>query len=68
MSNKEKHFTKYETDELMKEVFRVSDAKIKEGGVGQCTDGHSWMKVNEKKIKCTKCFTGKNVNNANDYV
>lgn len=52
---------KEEKDDMIREVFRASDSKIAESRSAQCQT-HSFRKLSENEIMCTRCMTALIVN------
>lgn len=45
-------------DDVMKELFRTTDAQMRKTRVSQCSfDKHVWRQLNENEIACEKCPT-----------
>jgi hypothetical protein len=53
-------------DDIIKEVFRISNAEIRKTGVKQC-ETHRWRKLSDNELACTLCPTAIIVNNIEDY-
>ena len=48
-------------------VFTAYHSDIQKTGQKQC-EKHSWRKLSDTEIACTRCFTAHIVNNADEYL